>query len=461
MTSADGLSWSVPPGVSGGANAASYGGGRLSWVNGQLLQAVPEMNGFRRSTDGLTWSYRDNHPVLLQARDFKPVQVAYANGRYVAVGPLQGPNLGAAAPTLGMGARFGVGTSLDGLDWVHSAPGSAQIGVSVSFDGQRFVSRIQTYDLRWSADGATDLVRSPLGLFNPAMVTAGTGGGGVVRFLNGRYVMPDNQGRIASSTDGVHWSEAVVPGLSVNGSLTSVTWGKGLYVAVGQYATIATSPDAVTWTVVNRLPGTLTNNVYLNEVVFLNGRFLAVGQGGLLMSSSDGATWTTSHPQAPNVNTSLNTFTLNSTPHQPNDFRSITEGNGLLVIAGVNSAPNMQAGAGYLNLFPSVLVSGDGGQTWTERADSPEGLKDGLSMPGVVSYDRVLFADGHVYLVAKNRSPSLGGVVLSSADGLRWVDRTPPAIATLAYDFNDIAYGNNRLMVVGGSSNGGLVLTSP
>ena len=461
MTSADGLSWSVPPGVSGGANAASYGGGRLSWVNGQLLQAVPELNGFRSSTDGLTWSLRNNHPVLMQAQDFKPVQVAYANGRYVAVGPLQGPNLGAAAPTSGMGARFGVGTSLDGLDWVHSAPGSAQIGVSVSFDGQRFVSRVQSYDLRWSADGVTDLVRSPLGLFNPTMVTAGTGGGGVVRFLNGRYVMPDNQGRIASSTDGVHWSEAVVPGLSVNGLLTSVTWGKGLYVAVGQYATIATSPDAVTWTVVNRLPGTLTNNVYLNEVVFLNGRFLAVGQGGLLMSSSDGLTWTSSRPQAPNVNTSLNTLTMNSSPHQPNDFRSITEGNGLLVIAGVNSAPNMQAGAGYLNLFPSVLVSGDGGQTWTERADSPEGLKDGLSIPGVVSYDRVLFADGHFYLVAKNRSPRLGGVVLSSADGLRWVDRTPPAIATLAYDFNDIAYGNNRLMVVGGSSNGGLVLTSP
>jgi YVTN family beta-propeller protein len=461
MTSADGQSWSVPPGVSGGANAASYGGGRLSWVNGQLLQAVPEMNGFRRSADALSWGYRNNHPVLLQAQDFKPVQVTYAKGLYVAVGPLQGPNLGAAAPTLGMGVRFGVGTSLDGLDWMHSAPGSAQIRSSVSFDGQRFVSRVQTFDLGWSADGTTELVRSPLGLVNPTMVTAGTGSGGVVRFLNGRYVMPDNQGRIATSTDGVHWSEAVVPGLSVNGQLTSVTWGKGLYVAVGQYATIATSPDAVTWTVIHRLPGTLTNNVFLNEVVFLNGRFLAVGQGGLLMSSSDGLTWTSSHPQAPNVNTSLNTLTMNSSPHQPNDFRSITEGNGLLVIAGINSAPNTQAGSGYLNFYPSVLASADGGQTWTERADSPEGLKDGLSMPGVVGYDRVLFGGGRFHLMAKNRSPSLGGVVLSSADGLRWADHTPPSIATLAYDFNDIAFGNNRLMVVGGSSNGGLVLTSP
>ena len=456
MRSADAQTWTAV------ANGASYGGGRLSWVNGQLLQAVPEMNGFRSSADAVTWSYRNNHPVLLQAQDFKPVQVAYAKGLYVAVGPLQGPNLGAAAPTLGMGARFCVGTSLDGLDWVHSAPGSAKIRSSVAFDGQRFVSRVQTYDLDWSADGATDLVRSPLGLVNPTMVTAGTGSGGIVRFLNGRYVMPDNQGRIASSTDGVHWSESFVPGLSVNGQMTSVTWGKGLYVAVGQYATIATSPDAVTWTVVNRLPGTLTNNVLLNEVVFLNGRFLAVGQGGLLMSSSDGITWSTSHPQAPNVNTSLNTLTMNSSPHQPNDFRSISEGNGVLVIAGLNSSPNTQAGAGYLNLYPSVLTSADGGQTWTERADSPEGLKDGLSIPGVVGYERVLFGGGHFYLVAKNRSSAhLGGVVLSSADGLRWVDRTPPGIATLAYDFNDIAFGNNRLMVVGGSSNGGLVLTSP
>jgi hypothetical protein len=461
MTSADGQSWSVPPGVNGGANAASYGGGRLSWVNGQLLQAVPEMNGFLRSADGVTWSYRNNHPVLLQAQDFKPVQVTYAKGLYVAVGPLQGPNLRAAAPTLGMGARFGVGTSLDGLDWVHSAPGSARIRSSVSFDGQRFVSRLETFDLSASADGVTDLVRSPLGLVNPTMVTAGTSSGGVVRFLNGRYVIPDNQGRIASSTDGVHWSESFVPGLSVNGQLTSVTWGKGLYVAVGQYATIATSPDAVTWTVVNRLPGGTYNNVFLNEVVFLNGRFLAVGQGGLLMSSSDGATWTTSHPQAPNVNTSLNT-TLNSTPHQPNDFRSITEGNGLLVIAGINSAPNTSVGSGYLNFYSSVLTSADGGQTWTERADSPEGLKNGLLTPGAVGYERVLFVGGRFHLLIKNRGTSgLGGVVLSSADGLRWADHTPPGIATLAYDFRDIAFGNNRLMVVGGSSNGGLVLTSP
>ncbi|MEX8521817.1 MAG: hypothetical protein AB3X38_03555 [Leptothrix ochracea] len=455
MRSADAQTWTAV------ANGASYGGGRLSWVNGQLLQAVPEMNGFRSSADAVTWSYRNNHPVLLQAQDFKPVQVAYAKGLYVAVGPLQGPSLGAAAPTLGMGARFCVGTSLDGLDWVHSAPGSAKIRSSVAFDGQRFVSRVQTYDLDWSADGATDLVRSPLALVNPTMVTAGTGSGGIVRFLNGRYVMPDNQGRIASSTDGVHWSESFVPGLSVNGQMTSVTWGKGLYVAVGQYATIATSPDAVTWTVVNRLPGTLTNNVFLNEVVFLNGRFLTVGQGGLLMSSSDGITWATSHPQAPNVNTSLNTLTMNSSPHQPNDFRSIGEGNGVLVIAGLNSSPNTQAGAGYLNFYPALLVSVDGGSTWTERADSPEGLKDGLSIPGVVGYERVLFGGGRFHLMAKNRSPSLGGVVLSSADGLRWADHTPPGIATLAYDFNDIAFGNNRLMVVGGSSNGGLVLTSP
>jgi DNA-binding beta-propeller fold protein YncE len=41
------------------------------------------------SADALSWSYRNNHPVLLQAQDFKPVQVAYAKGLYVAVGPLR------------------------------------------------------------------------------------------------------------------------------------------------------------------------------------------------------------------------------------------------------------------------------------------------------------------------------------------------------------------------------------
>src|ERR1051326_1969732 len=74
-----------------------------------------------------------------------------------------------------------------------------------------------------------------------------------------------------------------------------VAFGNGVYVAVGNDATIATSPDAATWTI-RRMS---TARLSLNSVTFANNLFVAVGTGtpailgaGLGMTSSDGITAT-------------------------------------------------------------------------------------------------------------------------------------------------------------------------
>ena len=71
-----------------------------------------------------------------------------------------------------------------------------------------------------------------------------------------------------------------------------VAFGNGLYVAVGLDATIATSPDGVTWTV-RRMS---TAQATLNGIEFANGQFVAVGMGSptrigaaLILTSTDGA----------------------------------------------------------------------------------------------------------------------------------------------------------------------------
>jgi hypothetical protein len=51
-----------------------------------------------------------------------------------------------------------------------------------------------------------------------------------------------------------------------------VTYGNGLFVAVGEDGTILTSPDGVTWT--QRTSGTSN---WLNGVAYGNGLFVAVG----------------------------------------------------------------------------------------------------------------------------------------------------------------------------------------
>jgi hypothetical protein len=56
-------------------------------------------------------------------------------------------------------------------------------------------------------------------------------------------------------------------------SLSGVTYGNGLFVAVGSYGTILTSPDGVSWTA--RASGTSN---FLNGVTYANGLFVAVGE---------------------------------------------------------------------------------------------------------------------------------------------------------------------------------------
>jgi hypothetical protein len=109
--------------------------------------------------------------------------------------------------------------------------------------------------------------------------------------------------------------------------LNGVTYGNGLFVAVGEGGTILTSPDGVTWTqrtsgtgmALRRdlrerplrggggslgrhhphLPGrgdldgrTSGTGYWLDGVTYGNGLFVAVGDGGTILTSPDGVNWT-------------------------------------------------------------------------------------------------------------------------------------------------------------------------
>jgi hypothetical protein len=112
-------------------------------------------------------------------------------------------------------------------------------------------------------------------------------------------------------------------------NLTSVTYGNGLFVTVGDSGTILTSPDGKTWT--ERTSGTGHN---LWGVTYGNGTFVAVGYAAIILSSTDGIIWTnTSVAQ-------IGTKVLNK----------ITYGNGLFVTVG----------------YRGVSHGSSDGITWTE-----------------------------------------------------------------------------------------------
>jgi len=101
----------------------------------------------------------------------------------------------------------------------------------------------------------------------------GTGGGSGGGGGSGRGV----------GTVGTTWTQRTWQG----NSLFDVTYGNGLFVAVGSGGIILTSPDGVSWTLRNS--GTSRD---INGVAYAKGLFVAVGERGTIVTSPDGVTWT-------------------------------------------------------------------------------------------------------------------------------------------------------------------------
>jgi len=103
-----------------------------------------------------------------------------------------------------------------------------------------------------------------------------------------------NGSNIATSTDGVTWTQQTSPNLSM--SFYDVVYNNGIFVAVvnqvwgGSSTGAATSPDGVTWTLTDAPVERWTNLTYGN------GKFVAVSDGSdatkQVMTSEDGNTWT-------------------------------------------------------------------------------------------------------------------------------------------------------------------------
>ncbi len=68
--------------------------------------------------------------------------------------------------------------------------------------------------------------------------------------------------------------------------LSAVNFGNNIFVVVGWSGRILTSHDGIQWT--ERSSGTSNN---LKDVIFENGSFLVVGNSGTMLSSKDGISW--------------------------------------------------------------------------------------------------------------------------------------------------------------------------
>lgn len=133
------------------------------------------------------------------------------------------------------------------------------------------------------------IARALLGIVLPAYVAVGN---------NGTIIVSDG---VFSGGGQIHWQTRTS---GTTQHLNGVTWGKDMFVAVGDNGTILTSASGVRWTA--RVSGTGNN---LRGVAFgrpagqeEDGVFVVVGDGGTVLTSTDGVTWTSRHSSGPHLN---------------------------------------------------------------------------------------------------------------------------------------------------------------
>ena len=245
---------------------------------------------------------------------------------------------------------------------------------------------------------------------------------------NGIFVGVDGIS-ILTSPDGVTWSQGTTgPTDYFLSHLQGAAYGNGIFVAVGQYGGILTSPDAKTWT--SRISRVTSDD--LSGIAYGNGTFVAVGtsyigtgEGGTIVSSQDGTTWTLRS----SGRTSGNRF----------DLFDVAYGNGMFVAVGYD----------YNARQSGIVVSPDG-VTWTKRtllnesssgiaygngifvavgynaiSTSPDGLvwRNGTARPGLMLY-AVTYGNGTFAAVG---SPDREGVaIITSEDGVNWTPGDKP-----------------------------------
>jgi photosystem II stability/assembly factor-like uncharacterized protein len=167
-------------------------------------------------------------------------------------------------------------TSTNATNWVTRASGTTNPLAKANYANGIFVVTGQGGVILTSADGTSWTSRT-------SGTTNNLSGG--MAFGNGLFVVtgdnvPNPAPPILTSLDGVTWANQTA---AANHELSAITYGNGMFVAVGSQGGVQTSPDGTNWTA--RSSGDSGHQFY--GVAYGNGTFVAVGDNGTILQSGD------------------------------------------------------------------------------------------------------------------------------------------------------------------------------
>lgn len=232
-----------------------------------------------------------------------------------------------------------------------------------------------------------------------------------VTYGNGVYVAIGEAGTVRSSTDAITWDSRTLPQTN---SQVGIIYDdvNGLFISVGSGPTVFTSTDAFTWT--SRSGGTAGA---LWSIAYSNGIYVATGTGGVsqqvIQSSTDLITWTNRFAGVVSSGT----------------IRDVTYGNGIFVAVGTSG----------------FIRSSTDGITWTARTAANTST----------SFYSVVYADG-IFVATGGDTGSTLGSIQTSTNGITWTNRTPVATSGSNTILTSVTYGNGQFVVTGLALNAGV-----
>ena len=448
MYSSDGIAWSN---VTTGTKSNTWSS--VTYGNGTFIAVAPQTSGLTSnvmySTNGTSWTI--GNPLV-----FSSNCITFGEGYFVApssnasitsAGLVSGgggawnyvtlPSAGYTGVTYGSGGFSAISTTTFAFGflptfWIDVTNLKSSKLYAINWSGAVYGNGLWVTAgngvIQSSADsGATwsSYESSPISCITYSQLT------GVFvaisnTFTNGTY----------TSNDGINWVQNKTLPSNITSKSTSITYGKGLYVAVlNGDSNVFYSRDGVNWLTSNVSPGGVQS---WNSVSYGNEMFIATASNGNKMSSSNGTTWIT-----------------NIIPSLTYNLKSVAYGNGTFVAVSANAVVTSPDGitwtlaatpsgnwssVTYANgKFVAVRFSYDttatmtstDGTTWTQSASGNSG-----------NWKSVTYGNGKFVAVG---DPN---IAMTSSDGITWES----AALVQTGDWRSVTYANGKFVAVGGYS---------
>jgi len=243
------------------------------------------------SSDGITWTVQTNQPFYMDSSGYGISQIVYGNGKFIAVGGEYSKK---------------IAYSYDGINWTAVPDNKINIGqIHIVYGNGKFVAIAKnTFLMACSSDGITwtavpDPIHDSYGNKNIDAIAYGNN----MFFALGRTQSSGSLSQISISTDGENWWASLDTNLdymsmaSIDSRyISAITYGNGKFVAGDNNGRMATSSDGMTWTTIPT-----TNNPFdlwpntgraINVITYDNGKFVAGCDDGHIATSTNGVTWT-------------------------------------------------------------------------------------------------------------------------------------------------------------------------